>query len=155
MRMSRVWLSLLVAASLAACAALGPVPQAAIETPVPQGMARLVFYRELNPYDPLVWTAVSLNGEIIGNSAPGQVFYRDVAPGTYAIEARSDQLYPHQIKTVALAPDSTTYVRVETRPVWNVSGWQASGNTFVIGIVDPSVARLQIDQIRRTGMISG
>jgi hypothetical protein len=34
----------------------------------------------------------------MGSSAPGTVFHRDVAPGTYEVEARSDELYPNQFR---------------------------------------------------------
>lgn len=142
----------LIAGLLAGCAA--QVQQAQSEPPVPADQARLYFYRALNPNDPLVWTKIWLNGKPVGSSAPGQVFYRDVPPGTYHIEVRSDQTYPHQFKTVAVAAGSTTFVKIEPQPQWNMSR-QRVGNTFTVSIIEPSVARAQIEQIRRNGFISG
>lgn len=152
--MSVRWLMplVLIAGLLSGCAGS---PDAASEPPVPAGMARLYFYRVLNPYDPVVWTEVALNGAPVGSSGPGRIFYRDVAPGTYEITAHTDELYPHQFKTVAVAAGSTTFVKIEPQPVWNVTGRQASGNTFSVSIIEPSVARHEIEEIRRTGHLSG
>jgi hypothetical protein len=74
---------------IAACAPAAPQGDA-VAKPVPPDKVRIYVYRDLYLYDAQVWTAVSLNGETIGDSAPGTVFYRDVLPGTYEIEVRSD-----------------------------------------------------------------
>ena len=76
--------------------------------PVAATKARLIFYRGDNPYDGLIWARLSLNRERIGVSAPGTVFYRDLAPGIYRIDVDSEKLYPRQSKTVVLAAGSTT-----------------------------------------------
>ncbi len=92
-------------------------PQQKLALPaVPATKARLIFYRAANPYDGLVWTRVSLNGERVGASAPGTVFYRDLTPGTYQIEVDSEKLYPHQFKTVAAEAGSTTFIKVVGLP---------------------------------------
>ncbi|HUC65127.1 MAG TPA: DUF2846 domain-containing protein [Stellaceae bacterium] len=142
-RFSPVLLSLFLALWLGGCdtatqALEGPIP------PLPAGEARLFFYRDANVYDGLLTTIVSLNGVPVGASELGTVFYRDVAPGTYQIGARSDKLYPDQVKTVAVAPGTTTYVRVQTLPYWGQSGWQWQGNTFIVSIVNPAMAEQEI-----------
>jgi hypothetical protein len=48
------------------------------------------------------------------------VFYRDVAPGTYEVEVRSEELYPNQFKTVRLAPGSITFAKIQ-QPSWGKS----------------------------------
>jgi Protein of unknown function (DUF2846) len=116
----------------------------------PVGTGRLYVYRENNFYDALVWTAISLNGVAVGSAAPGSVFYRDVAPGTYRIEARSDQLYPDQAKTVVVEPGATVFVRIAVAASYGKSRLQWQGNTFVVQIVDPAVARIQMSRLELT-----
>jgi hypothetical protein len=110
----------------------------------PAGLARFYFFRSAAVYDSQQWTAVSLNHQKVGDSAPGGVFYRDVPPGRYEIEVRSDKLYPNQFKTVVVAPGSTTYVAVQNLPHWSQGGWQTQGTTFAVSIVDPTLAVRQI-----------
>jgi hypothetical protein len=116
----------------------GPIPA------LPAGEARLYFFRDANVYDGLLTTIVALNGVPTGVSGLGTVFYRDVAPGTYRIEARSDKLYPAQVRTVVVAPGTSTYVRVQTLPYWGQSGRQWQGNTFVVNIVNPAMAQQEM-----------
>ncbi len=135
---------------LAGCAAGPQLDQVGLPA-LPPDKARLYIYRDPTVYDPLVWTAVSLNREVVGSSAPGSVFYRVVAPGTYRIEARSDKLYPGQVKTVVVQPGSTTYVKVEAQPFWGQSGRQWQGNTFVVvAIIDPAIGIYQTSRLQLT-----
>jgi hypothetical protein len=125
----------------------------ALEAPIPPitaGEARLYFYRDADVYDGSEWTTVSLNGVPTGASGLGTVFYRDVAPGTYRVGARSDKLYPDQVKTVVVAPGTSTYVKVQALPYWGQSGWQWQGNTFTVSIVNPAMAEHQITTLQRT-----
>jgi hypothetical protein len=148
MKIRRFLAAFVLAALLGSC---DTAPQAAVTAPpVAPDKARLYFYRDANIYDALVWTAVSLNGQRVGDSAPGTVFYRDVAPGTYRIEARSDKLYPGQPRTVVVGPGTTTFIKVQVLPSWGQSGRQWQGNTFAVAIVDPAVGRYQIGNLRLT-----
>jgi hypothetical protein len=108
------------------------------EPAVAAGMARLYVYRDLAPYASTLWTSVSLDGRRIGDSAPGTVFYRDVPPGTYEVEVRSDKLYPNQFKTVALRPGSVTYVKIQEQEHWSETSWNRTGTTFIVQIVAPA-----------------
>lgn len=112
------------------------------------GMARFYFYRELAPYGSLEWTAISLNHQRVGDSAPGTVFYRDVSPGTYEIEVRSERLYPNQFKTVAVGPGSKVFAKIQEQPSWGKSAWGWQGTTFVVSIIDPVVATQEISRLR-------
>jgi hypothetical protein len=132
-----------IAIGLGACAAAGPKGLSAAAVPVPSDRARVYVYRDLNPYDTTEWTAVSLNGKKIGNNAPGTVFYRDVLPGTYEIEVRSDQLYPNQFKTVTLAPGSTVFAKIQEVRHWGTN-FGTGGATFVVTIADPAVGYNEI-----------
>ncbi len=123
----------------------GTVPQQQLALPaVAPSKARLIFYRSgSSPYDGLVWTKVMLNGQGVGSSAPGTVFYRDLPPGTYHIEVNSYKLYPNQFKTVVVEPGSTTYVKIVSNPYWGQErDWTAT--TFIVAIVDPAIGRYEI-----------
>ena len=144
----RGFLSVCALAALSACG-IAPQPSTSLSPPAAD-KARLYFYRDANVYDGLLWTDVSLNGQPVGASAPGTVFYRDVPPGIYRIEARSEKLYPDQNKTVVVKPGTTTFVKIQTQPYWGQSGRQWVGNTFVVAIVNPAVARDQIEYLRLT-----
>jgi hypothetical protein len=132
-----------IAIGLAGCAAAGPKGVSAAAVPLPADQARIYVYRDLNPYDTTAWTAVSLNGKKIGNNAPGTVFYRDVLPGTYEIEVRSDLPYPNQFKTVALAPGSTVFAKIQQVRHWGTT-FGGGGETFVVTIVDPATGDREI-----------
>lgn len=140
-----VWL--VVGLLLAGCG-VGPRPQLTLASVAP-GYARVVIYRTGNsPYDGLAWTRITLNGVAVGDSAPGTVFYRDVPPGTYKIEATSQRLYPYQAKTVALAAGSTTFVRVDLNPYWGQDGVLWRSTTFIVAIVDPAIGQYEIGPLK-------
>jgi len=89
----RLFVAFPLLAALLALGGCGTAPQSPMtESAVPSGKARVYFFRDADYYDAMVWTTVSLDGRPVGASAPGSVFFRDVAPGTYRVEARSDQL---------------------------------------------------------------
>jgi hypothetical protein len=135
----------LSAPSLLSCA----TPQCAhsgSEPTIAAGMARFYFFRAPTTYDSQLWTAVSLNHRKVGDSAPGTVFYRDVPPGRYEVEVRSDKLYPDQFKTVEVGPGSTTYVQIQNLPPWSQGAWW-QGTTFVVVIVDPALAAREIPSL--------
>jgi hypothetical protein len=97
-----------IAVSLVSLLACSTAPlQSVIVSPPSADKARLYIYRDATIYGSQVWTAVSLDRGRLGDSASGTVFYRDVAPGTYEVEVRSDRLYPDQFKTVTLMPGRT------------------------------------------------
>lgn len=133
----------LCAAALAACGSFTCERPGAFPPPA-AGTARLFFFRAPGPYDLQAWTAVSLNGQRVGDSGPGTVFWRDVPPGRYEIEVRSDRLYPDQFRTVAIGPGISTYVEVQALPHWGQSGFGRTGDTFAVAVTDPALARRQI-----------
>jgi len=140
----------MAAAALLALAACAEVPHPGREPPVAADKARLYVYREIDYTSSPIWTTVSLNSEPLGASAPGTVFYRDVAPGTYQIEVLSAKLYPNQFKTVRLAPGSTTFVKVQELYNWGQSPWQWQAETFVVNIMNPAVGAQQMAGLRLT-----
>jgi Protein of unknown function (DUF2846) len=132
--------------SLLACSA-APVEPVVVSLP-PADKARLYIYRDASIYGSQAWTMVSLDRARLGDSAPGTVFYRDVAPGTYEVEVRSDRLYPEQFKTVKLVPGGITFVKIQEAAHWGQSGFGMNGTTFVVTVVDPAFARAEIGGLR-------
>src|SRR5260370_7967496 len=102
--------SLVIAATLGcAVAARSPLTLPA----APPDKARLVVYCDNDPVTDPEWTTVSLDRTPLGGIGPGNAFYRDVAPGTYEIEVRSEQLYPNQARTLSLGAGPTTFIDVQ------------------------------------------
>jgi hypothetical protein len=148
----------LMLVALASCAPSGPefASVAATVAPVPSGEARVYFYRWLEPYETVAESAVMLNGARVGVSQTGAVLYRDVAPGQYTISVQSGGTYPNQFKTVTLTPGETAYVRIESLRAWcndsggGLDGGGSSGcyDTFVVNLIDPAVARSEMQNLR-------
>jgi hypothetical protein len=147
MGQSRRWILPLCLLALAACAG-GAGPHPGSEPALSPDKARLYVYRDADPNGSLLWTTVSLNHRPLGEAAPGTVFYRDVPPGTYEIEVRSDQPYPDQFKTVRLAAGSVAYVKIGQLPFWGSPPWGWQGSTFVVTIVNPALGAREIAPLR-------
>jgi hypothetical protein len=138
-------LVLVVAVSLLSLQAYNTVPvEPVVASPPPADMARLYIYRDATICGSQLWRAVSLNGQVMGSSEPGAVFYRDVAPGTYEVEVASDKLYPDQFKMVRLVPGSITFVKIQEQPSWSQSGFGTKGVTFVVAIIEPAIGTAEM-----------
>ncbi len=96
------------------CAATSPAG-AYLATPIPPGMARIWFYRDLNPNDIMAQAYIRLNGAAAGVSEPGGAFYRDVPPGQYHIHVDSYVDDRHNDGDVALAPGTEAYANAAPR----------------------------------------
>src|ERR1700761_3126890 len=88
----------------------GPLP------PLPAGVARLVFYRALDPYATQSMPTLYLNGKPSGITQNGAVLYRDVPPGQYDITLAPSLPWPNQFKTVVVRAGEVFYVDISTRP---------------------------------------
>ena len=151
---------LLLLLGIVGCAPPGP-PFASVAStipPAPNGMARIFFYRWLEPYETLAPTTASLNGKPIAVTETGAVLYRDVAPGQYTISIQSQGVYPNQFKTITLQPGDVAYARIESLRSWSpCGGGSESGggggdegcwDTFVVQIMDPAVAQYEMRDLR-------
>lgn len=148
-------LALMLLFGLAACTGPSgtPFPQVAASLPpVPADRGRIYFYRDYEPYESLSRPPLYLNGEVIGASIPGGVFYRDVPPGTYEIKVLSLGLFPNQFKTVAVGPGDTYYAKIESLRAWagDDNGDLSSfvSDTFVVALIDPAQGRRELDLMR-------
>ena len=149
---------------IAGCAPAGPpfASVAATLPPVPAAMARIFFYRWLEPYETLTPTTAFLNGAPVGVTEPGAVLYRDVARGQYTIAVKSEGVFPDQFKTVTVNAGDKVYVRVESLSNWASCGSGGGGDsgggassgcvdTFVVQIMDPAVASYEMRDLRFIG----
>ncbi len=138
----------LAAGWLSSCAGIGPYPdlkpfdQVAPNLPPPApGLARFYFYRLLSYYDIRAGTTAYLNGQPVGFSRIGTVFYRDVTPGSYFVSVASPGAFPNQFKTVQVAAGQVVYAHIESLLSWSDgSGIDSHGATFTVVLEDPALA---------------
>jgi len=133
---------------MAACAR-PPSAASYMATPIPPGMARIWFYRDMNPNDIMATPYVRLNGAVAGVSEPGGAFYRDVPPGHYHIHVDSYIDDPHNDRDVDLPRGAESYAKV--LPLNNQvqgGGGEVSGgyrrNVFVVWLYPPDAARAAV-----------
>jgi hypothetical protein len=154
----------LVLIAIAGCAPIGP-PFASVTAtlpPVPQGMARIFFYRSLEIYETTAPVQAYLNGNPAGVTETGAVYYRDVAPGRYTVSVQSYGIYPDQFKTVSLNPGDVAYARIESLRSWTPCGGGGGGDsgggagggnsgcwdTFVVVFTAPATAQAEMQSLR-------
>jgi hypothetical protein len=141
--------ALLCGADLALAAAPpgGPAP----------GYARIWLYRDYEPYQSLARPYVRFNGAIVAISEPGGAFYRDVAPGQYAVTVDSIGEDVNQFATVAVAAGQQVYLKIEVLGFWYYGGGTARGGgawarpTFYTRLQLPQVAAAEIAHSRYYG----
>ena len=117
-----------------------------LAAPIPPGMARIWFYRDLNPNDVMAQAYIRLNGAVAGVSEPGGAFYRDVPPGRYHIHVDSYVDDPHNDRNVDLAPGTEAYAKVlpADNQILGGGGGVSGGyrrNSFVVWLYPPDAAR--------------
>ena len=144
MRLALLSAMVLLLVAMAGCAQ--PPPAAPyLATPVAPGMARIWFYRDMNPNDILATPYVRLNGVVAGVSEPGGAFYRDVPPGRYRISADSYYDDLHLDRDVDVAPGAEVYARVvpleNTVQGGGVTGGGYRRNNYYVWLYPPEAAR--------------
>ena len=133
---------------LAACAAMlvlapplraQPMAAATVSAVPAPGMARIWWYRELEPYSSLATPYVRLNGIVAGVSEPGGAFYVDVPPGHYHLSVDTIGVDFGQTKDVDLAPGMQIFAKVVSNDNWIEGGGGGRGggggyhrNTFYV-----------------------
>src|SRR5258708_25047405 len=75
--------------TMAGCGPALPPVGAVATSPVPAQMARVWFYRDLNPNEPMATPHLRIEGAIAAVSVPGGVSYRDVVPGRHQVSLES------------------------------------------------------------------
>jgi len=116
-------LVLLAPAALAQTPAAYSPPRPAAASNVPAlGMARIWWYRELQPYSSLATPYVRLNGVVAGVSEPGGAFYVDVPPGHYHMSVDSYGVDFGQTKDVDLTPGMQIFAKIVSNDNWIEGG---------------------------------
>jgi hypothetical protein len=122
----RLWLvcsALLLATPLRA----QPVASTTASNMPPPGMARIWWYRALEPYSSLATPYVRLNGAIAGVSQPGGAFYVDVPPGHYHMSADTVGVDFGQTKDVDLMPGMQIFAKIVSNDNWISGGGGGRG----------------------------
>ena len=148
----RLWLAAAAISLLLPAAAVAQPPAAPYLNAVPPpGMARIWFYRDLNPNETLAMAYIRLNGTVAGVSEAGGAFFRDVAPGRYHISVDSYVEDRHNEADVTLAPGMEAYARVLPLDDIDQGGGGGKGggggyrrNTFVVWLYPPEIGRSAI-----------
>jgi len=134
--------------AMAGCAQLPPAAPYLAAAPSP-GMARIWFYRDLNPNDVLAEAYIRLNGAVAGVSVAGGAFYRDIAPGRYHISVDSYVPDLHNDADLVLAPGMEAYAKVLPLENFVQGGGGAVGggfrrNSFVVWLYPPEIGRVAV-----------
>jgi len=148
----RIWLAAAAILLLLSAAAVAQPPAGPdLNAAPPLGMARIWFFRDLNPNETLAMAYIRLNGKVAGVSEAGGAFYRDVAPGRYHISVDSYVADRHNEADVALAPGMEAYARVlPFDDIVRGGGGRGGGgggyrrNTFVVWLYPPEVGRAAV-----------
>ena len=132
---------------LASCTLPSAAP--ASFTPLGPGMARIVFYRDVGYYDSATVLRVALNGAATGIMPRGEVFYRDVTPGSYAITFTPTRPVANQFKTITPAAGQVLYVKLVAAIEMDCSGTVSTMGAcdisgFTAVITDPGRAQQEI-----------
>ena len=116
---------------------------------MPQGAARVWFYRDLEPYETLARPFIRMNEGVVGISEPGGTFYRDVPPGHYHVSVDSYLTDFNQTRDVDLAPGQQVYFKVlPSRVICGGGGRGGDGdcmrNNFYVWTMPPEVAQVAV-----------
>jgi len=115
--------------------------------PLPQGQARIWFYRVYDPSLSRNTANVDLNGARAVSVQPGDgPAFVDVAPGRYHIAPESFGVDTNQTRDVNVAAGQTIYVKILDDPNIISSGDQTEfrRDTFYTWVVPASVARAEM-----------
>ncbi len=83
------------------------------------GAGRIYVYREADPVLSANVPDVVVNGRRIGELRPGEVLFRDAAPGRYELRLSTD---PEHVVVLRVLAGRARYVAV--RPRWQGFGWR-------------------------------
>jgi hypothetical protein len=129
--------------AVAGCAQL-PTTSATAIPPLPAQMARVWFYRDLNPNESMATPYVRIDGAIAGVSQAGGASYRDVLPGRHQVSVESYVNDANQARIVDLAPGAQVYAKVVPLDNYVEAGGEFSGgyhrDTFYLWLYPAEVA---------------
>ena len=124
------------------CATFGPQYASARKDIVPlsKEKGRIVIYRPSGFYGGGMRPDIHLNGNKVGISRPGTIFYVDVNPGKYQVSIPT-VLYPgEQTVDITISENETAYIK-------NYMGGSAIGGRTNIEVVKTEQAITEIDEL--------
>ena len=129
---------------MAGCGPGLPLTGAAAISPVPVQQARIWFYRDQNPNEPMASPYIRVDGAIAAVSVPGGASYRDVAAGRHQISVESYVNDGNQTKLVDVPPGAQIYARVVPLDNYEEGGGEFGGgyhrNSFYLWLYPPEIA---------------
>jgi hypothetical protein len=96
---------------LAGCA-MPPLTSASAIPPIAAQQARVWFYRDLNPNDPMATPYTRIDGVVVGSSQQGSAFYQDLAAGPHRIAVDSYVLDGNQFRDVNLGAGQEVFAKI-------------------------------------------
>jgi hypothetical protein len=136
--------------AMAGCAQL-PLAGSIAIPPIPQGEARVWFYRDADIYVSLERPFIRMNGGVVGISEPGGTFYRDLPPGHYHVSVDSYIPPVNSTRDVDLAPGQQVYFKVSPQAFICGGGGSDSGgggdcmrSDFYVWTMPPEVAQVAV-----------
>jgi hypothetical protein len=147
-RKSLRWASGLLLITASCAGNPGSTVAPALTPPVPQGQARIWFYRVWEPSESLNLADIDVNGNYFGAVANGSAFYRDVPPGHYHIAPVSYNRDFNQNRDVDLAPGQQAYVKILSLRNWDGACRHCSRDTFYAWLILPEIAQGEIARDR-------
>jgi hypothetical protein len=121
-----------------------PPTSSATNPPIPAGEARLWVYRDGGPRETQMRPYLRLNGQIAGISEPNGAFYRDVAPGHYAVTVDSYLSTDFdQFADIDLAPGQEAYVMVLSQG-HRVGSERGGRENFYTRVIPAEAARADV-----------
>lgn len=112
MRMQiRLAILIICVSTLVSCASGMKYTQLVSQIPTVQpNVGRIFFYRDRSMAGALIQADIKLNGEVVGRSVPGGVFYVDKPPGNYEVTCTTEA---QRSVTFTLAAGEVRYVRTK------------------------------------------
>jgi hypothetical protein len=108
-------------------------------------VARIWIYHELNPNESLAQPYIRIDGGVVGASAPGTAFYRDLPAGRHQISVDSYVDDGNQTKVVDLVPGSQLYAKIVPFGDIVQGGGEFGGgyhrNTYYLWLYPPELAQ--------------
>ena len=113
--------------------------------PAQPPVARIWIYHELNPNESMAQPYVRIDGAVVGASAPGTAFYRDLPAGRHQISVESYVDDGNQTKIVDLVPGSQVYAKIVPFGDIVQGGGEFGGgyhrNTYYLWLYPPELAQ--------------
>jgi len=122
------------------------------QMPAPGSAARVWFYRDLNPNESFAQPYIRIDGVVVGASAPGAAFYRDLPSGRHRLSVDSYINDKYQTIDVDAVPGAELFVRVVPNGDFVDGGGEFSGgyhrNSYVLWLYPPEVGRPAVARSR-------